>query len=254
MFANERQSKIAELISAQGSVTTSELMKCFSVSIETVRRDLLELEKRGVLLRVHGGAVVAGKIQPYHQLNERMAENAEKKSQLVKIAAEYVNNGDIISMDSGSTPVFFAKALKESVTELTIVTNSLDVLNELKDQRGYKIILTGGNYLADENCFAGVLAVDTISRIRVNKAFIFPVALSLKGGICNHTSDFVFLQREMIAAADKVFVLADSGKFEKADLLKQSDMLTEYTYITDSGLPPALKRRYEEKGFLIVTE
>lgn len=252
MFANERYKKISDLIKSNGSVTTNELMDEFSVSIETVRRDLLSMEKQGLLQRVHGGAVATGQMMPYHGLAERMKENSPKKEELARIDASYVNNGDIISMDSGSTPIYFAKALKARLSSVTVVTNSLDVLNELGGYKDFKVIGTGGNYNNDENCFYGSLAIDTINRIRVQKAFIFPVAISLSGGICNHTSDFVLLQREMIRSSDSVFVLADSSKFEKSDLFKQSEMLESYTYITDSGLSPSLQAMYRENNINIV--
>ena len=82
MFANERQSQICEIIKNSGAITTMELVEQFSVSIETIRRDLLFLEKNGILQRVHGGAVAVGKMAPFKDLLHRVVENDEQKAEL----------------------------------------------------------------------------------------------------------------------------------------------------------------------------
>ncbi len=251
MLANERRRKINELIQRNGAVTTANLVETFKVSVETVRRDLLEMEEAGSLVRVHGGAVVKGDMKPFKMLSDRNKEFVREKYALSVKAAEFISEGDIISVDSGSTAVFFAQMLREKFSDLTVVTHSLDVFEALKDYKDFKVILCGGHYLREENAFAGELTLNMLSDVHVNKAFVFVSAISLDKGIYDYQKEIYQLQKKMLQTADKVFVLADSSKFEKTGLLKLSDMKTEYVYITDSSLNEQVLDLYKENDIKI---
>jgi len=256
MLANERQLKICKMLEGQGAVTTSELMAEFNVSIETVRRDLLILEKENKLRRVHGGAVTEGGMKHFHELSKRTEENSEGKQYLSQLALQFVSNGDTIGIDAGSTAIEFARALKscESLSSLTAVTHSLDVFEILCRHRDFKLILCAGNFMAAENTFYGPIVLDTLSKLHVEKIFLFPSALSLQFGICDHQPELFEVQKMLMLAADKAFVLADSSKFEKSALLKIDDMSKKYTYVTDSALSAKLKKLYRENEINIITE
>lgn len=251
MFAQERQEKIYDMIQKSGAVTTALLMKTFDVSIETVRRDLLSMENQGRLTRVHGGAVAKSDMKTYLDLNRRNKEHESYKDELSQKAAELVENGDIIAIDSGSTAISFAEALKDRFTNLTVVTHCLDVFKILCNHKEFKLILCGGHFLKRENAFYGELAMDTINRLHVRKAFIFPSAVSLEGGICDFQEELFQIQSRLIKRADEVFILADSSKFEKRALLKLDDMKKEYTYVTDSNLSFELSKLYMENDIKI---
>ena len=244
MFAKERQDKIYDIIKSNGAVTTSALVKLFDISIETVRRDLLEMERRGLLLRVHGGAVAVSDMKPFLNLNERNKEFTEQKRDLAIKAAEFIAEGDIIGIDSGSTAVFFSEVLKEKFSNLTVVTHSVDVFNILCDH--FSVILCGGHYLPNEKAFYGSLALGILKNLHMQKAFIFPSAVSLEFGICDYLKDLYLMQELMIKSSDEIFILADSSKFEKKALLKLDDMKTEYRYITDCNINSELEKLYRE--------
>ncbi len=254
MFAKERHTKILEMLKETGSVTTAQLVDAFSVSIETIRRDLLILEEGGMLQRVHGGAVAMSDMIAFRELPQRMQENVEQKRELCRTAMTFINNGDTIGVDSGSTAVLFAKVLKEHFSDLTVITYSLDVFQILNQYKNFRVILCGGDYYPMENCFVGVLALNMLSSLRVQKVFLFPTAVSLQHGIFDHESEVLILQQTLRRIASHVFVLADSSKFEHTDLLKQEDMLPGYVYVTDSALPAKLKSMYLENQIQIVTE
>ena len=254
MFAKERQAKIASLLKETGAVTTAELMERFDVSIETVRRDLLVMDKSGALQRVHGGAVSAGGMMPFRDLQSRMQDNVAQKQELCRTAAAFVEEGDTIAIDTGSTAVLLAEALKERLTRLTVVTYSLDVFQLLRGYKNFEIILCGGTYYPEENFLAGPLAVNMLSGIHVQKAFLFPTAVSLQAGICNRIPECYAMVQALRQSADQCYVLADSSKFERSDLLKQDDMLPGYIYITDSDLPAGLKTMYMENQLTVITE
>lgn len=254
MFAKERHAKILDLLKETGSVTTAQLVDAFSVSIETIRRDLLILEDGGMLQRVHGGAVAMGDMIAFRELPQRMQENVAQKQELCRTAMDFIKNGDTIGVDSGSTAVLFAEALKERFSDLTVITYSLDVFLILNQYKNFRVILCGGDYYPTENCFVGVLALNMLSSLHVQKVFLFPTAVSLQHGIFDHESEVLIMQQTLRRIASQVFVLADSSKFEHTDLLKQEDMLPSYIYVTDSALSATLKAMYLENHIQIFTE
>lgn len=251
MFAKERQESIRELLKQNGSVTTTELVEYFEVSTETIRRDLQELEKQRLLQRVHGGAIAVGEMKPFQELSARLKENDEQKKELSQTAAGMVQDGDVIGIDAGSTAVYFAQALKERLKKLTVVTYSLDIFQSLNGFAEFEVILCGGHFLKKEQSFYGPLTLDTLRQLHVQKAFIFPSAVSMQYGVCDHALEFVQLQRHLMDCADNIYILADSSKFERRELLKIADMQHNYTYITDTKLRAGLAAAYKENDYKI---
>ena len=244
MLAKERQHKIYNIIKNDGAVTTSKLVEIFNVSLETVRRDLLYMEQCGQLLRVHGGAVAKKGMKTFLDLKERNKEYSKQKQSLAAKAVEFVSDGDIIAVDAGSTAISFAEALRGRFSDLTVITHSLDVFNILCDE--FNVILCGGRYIQSEKTFYGSVTLKTLESLHAQKAFIFPSAVSLEFGICDFQDDLFMVQKQMMKSSDKIFILADSSKFEKKALLKIDDMNPRYTYITDSDLPEELVQLYSE--------
>lgn len=253
MFANERYEIILSMLKTQRSVTVSELMNRFGVSIETVRRDLAALEKHGDIGRVHGGAVaVGGGMRGLNPLSERMNENQDEKRELSLKAAELISEKDHIAIDAGSTAVEFVKVLREKFEELTIVTYSRDVLEGLDGKPGFKVVLVGGNYLPTERVFCGFLAVGALKKLHVSKSFIFPSAVSQKYGATINTSEFYDLDRALMEISDKTYLLADSSKFEGASQIKVCDLDEVAALITDSKLDDMTLQLYNEKDITVI--
>lgn len=253
MFAKERQQQIAAFLKEKGSVTTLELMTHFSVSIETIRRDLLAMEENKLLYRVHGGAVAVEDMKPAQNLSQRVHENSQSKLELCRTAASLVREGDVIGVDSGSTALVFAQALKERLHRLTVVTHSLDVFESLCRHEEFQLILCGGHFLASENAFYGPLVLETLEKLHLQKVFICPSAISLQYGICDFQPDLLQIQRKLLHHGDAVFFLADSSKFERKVLLKLDEMRPHYHYVTDSSLRPGLKAMYADHQIKILT-
>ncbi len=246
MFAKERQDLIYQLLQKNGAVTTAGLMEHFGVSIETIRRDLLAMECDGKLSRVHGGAVAQVQMQPYPKLPQRNQSYSSQKYALSAAAADFIREGDIIAVDSGSTATVFAKVLKERFKDLTVVTYSRDVFELLCDQ--FTVILCGGHYVKEERSFYGPIALETLSKLHVQKAFVCPSAISLEYGLCDYQQTIYPLQKQLLQCADEGFVLADSKKFGKKALYQIEAMRSEYRYITDGELPAELEKLYTENG------
>ncbi len=247
MFTEERQNLILQILKKNGAVTTSRLVSEFGVSMETIRRDLLNMERQHLLKRVHGGAVTIGEMKEVLSLSARTHELEKEKRQLSLAAVELVEENDIIGIDAGSTAYFFAEALKERFRHLTVVTYSMDVFLLLQDT-DFDIILCGGNYLKSENCFYGPLALDAFKKLYIKKSFVFPSAVSLQHGICIYSTEIYILLQNMMQSSEQVYILADSSKFEKQAMLCLDEMKKEYIYVTDCCLSAELKQLYKENG------
>ena len=251
MLAHERQNKICGMIQRDRAVTTAMLVHIFEVSIETIRRDLLTLEQSGKLMRVHGGAVAKTEMKPFSDLNQRHKEFKAQKYALSLRAAEFIEDGDIVGVDCGSTAIYFAEVLKEKFARLTVVTHSKDVFNILCDHKDFSVILCGGHYLREEYAFFGELTLNTLRSLHIQKSFIFPSAVSIEYGICDYQKDLHQIQKQMIKSSDKIYILADSSKFEKTGLLKLDSMKKEYVYVTDSSIQDEVIRLYKENDIEI---
>ena len=253
MLANQRQEKILKMLRKNGAVTASNLVETFGVSLETVRRDLLELERRGQLSRVHGGAVVKSDMKPFYDLDRRNSEFGAQKENLAGRAVEFISEGDVIAVDGGSTAIPFTEMLKARFTRLTVITYSYDVFKRLCHHADFTVLLCAGDFDRAENTFYGPHALHTLHSFHAQKAFIFPSAVSLEHGIYDYMANIYAMQIGMINCADEIYILADSSKFEKTGLYKLADMEKSYTYITDGQIPPQLLELYRQNEITIYT-
>lgn len=253
MLANERRLIILEMIKSQSAVTTAELTERFDVSIETIRKDLMFLEKNNQLNRVHGGAVIKAASGHWLDLQRRINDNKEAKRELSRLATELINEGDTIAVDAGSTALEFAQELKERFKTLTVVTHSLDVFNRINGFKNFTVILCGGYFLSEENAFYGAFTIKMLDDIHVGKAFIFPSAVSIKHGVCDYNPLLYDVQKKLLTVADQIIVLADSSKFEKNALLKVCDIDQKHIYVSDSALPAKIKEIYKSNNINIIT-
>lgn len=254
MFADERYAVILSKLNEAGSITVSDLVNTFDVSIETVRRDLCTMEKNGILKRVHGGAVtVNNRMKEFKKVSLRISENAAEKEELARFALQFVEKNDIIAIDSGSTAEIFAKTAAEHLKDITVVTHSLDAFMRLKENRTIKSILIGGEFLESENSFYGDLAAGQLRQVHVSKAFVTPSAVSLEHGIWDYITELVGVQKTYMKVADRVIILADSSKFEKTALMKICDSSEPDIIVTDSHLNPKIRNKYIRENINLVT-
>ena len=251
MFADERRTKIADMIRKNNSVSTSELTEIFQVSLETIRRDLESMEEQGVLKRVHGGAISVQRLQSYDNLSGRSVIHQPEKRKLSLVACAYIADGDHIALDAGSTAIELARLICERYQKLTVLTNSLEIFEILSGNRGINTILTGGFYLAEEKCFYGHLTMDMLHQFHVGKCFITPSAISLNFGISDHIHEIIEIERGLIGISDEIYVLVDSSKFEACAPLKICSLNPNHIYLTDSDLSEEIFDAYQKAGIKI---
>lgn len=252
MFANERRNALLEMLERNQTVTVSELKEKFQVSIETIRRDLEYLEERHALTRVHGGAISNRGMARFTKLCERVSEHTQNKRLLSLTACQYIEEGDFIAVDSGSTAIEFAKVLAENFHSLSVVTNSPEVFDLLSAKEGFELIATGGQYLQEERAFYGHIALDALKKLHVSKSFIFPFAISLSLGVSVFHHNLYEIQRAYLDIADQPMVLADSSKFEKTAAIRLCSLQTPCRIVTDPALPDEVWQMYLNQSVKLV--
>lgn len=252
MLAQERQDQIVKIIQSEGSVKVSKLIKLFDVSIETVRRDLEVLEKNGVLKRVYGGAILKKGYIYKSNFTSRENEFKEEKEEIAQIAVKYIEDGRSIAMDGGTTNLEIAKVLKNTFKNLTILTNSLAITNELSNKDGFTVILSGGILNNKEQCLTGKFWEDVVSNFSIDKAFITVSGVSLLKGATDYWLDQVEMQRRMIKISNEVIILAQSNKIDNVSLVKVVGLDDINLIITDSKLDDEILNKYLEHGVEIV--
>lgn len=247
MLAAERQSRIARLIAERQTISITELRDLFNVSDMTIYRDLRRLEERGILQRTHGGAILLkhppGDL-PYYA---REHEQVEEKSAIARLAASLVNDGETIVLDAGTTIASLARLLTHK-QDLTVITNSLHVLNELAGADGVTVITTGGSLWKPTMSMVGPVAVSTLRRFAADKAFLATPAISLEAGITNSNLYEAEVKATMIEIAREKFLLVDHTKFGRISYAVVAPLTSFDKLVTDDGTPAETVAKLREQG------
>jgi len=201
-----------EYIKEHKSVSNEELIEKFNISIQTLRRDLKLFEDNGLISKVYGGVVYIDKSAnktTVSNLDERKQTLTTEKQRIGKLAAEFVNDEDVIFVDSGTTAVNIKPFLKNT-KNVVVISHCLDVMNALVDVPNVTGICAGGTLLKDSKTF---LIDTTFYPYNYNKAFISTVGISLTHELTNTNLQEGAVKRHVITHAKEVFVLADHSKF-----------------------------------------
>lgn len=254
MLAQERYQQILVMLEKESSVKVSKLMKMFDVSIETVRRDLEYLEKEGYLKRVYGGAVLENVNTKQVNFKTRENEYIEEKKEISDIAVRFIREGQSIALDSATTTLEIAEAIKKKFERLTVLTNSIVIASELSDMEKYTIILCGGILKSEEFSLVGDLAISHIGTFHIDTAFIGASGISLKEGITDYDIDQLSIQKKIIEVSQQNIIVADSSKFDRVSLSKICDLDKIDMIITDSKLKPKILEKYLEHGIEVINK
>lgn len=214
MLANQRREKILELLKEDGSAKVIKLAKIFKVSEVTIRQDLEKLESEGYIHREHGGAFlknVEDHVKSFTLLNQ---DNLEKKKLIGRRAAELIEMGDSIILDSGSTTTEIARNLIGR-SGLTIITNALNIAMILGAEPGIEVIVTGGEFKPPTLSLTGQKAASFFEDIHVDKLFLATAGISLRSGLTYPSLSDIVVKKAMIEAADVTYLVADSTKIGK---------------------------------------
>lgn len=256
MLTEQRYEEIYNLLEREGSVRTIMLCDALHTSRETIRRDLENMEARGMLRRIRGGAMkletMRDKNAAYTSFRARREENLSSKGSIALEAVKHIKDGQTVALDSGTTSLSVAKAVKARFHSLTVVTNSFAVAQELAGAEGITLILTGGVYRADEEAFVSDVATLIFSRINVDIFFLTTCGISVERGITYQRLDEISVQNKMMEAADRTIVLADSSKIGKNSLVKMCGIEKISMVITDPDVTEEQLETFKNAGVNII--
>lgn len=251
MFAEERKELIVETVNKNVKSTVAQLCERFSVSPATIRNDLRELELAGRLKRTHGGAISNRRATFEPDSYQKEIECIEQKRLIAGIAAVYIQEGDTIALDTGTTTFELAKLLVD-IEDLTVVTNDLQIAAYLERNAKANIIMAGGAVRRNFHCTAGQKALDTIGDLNVDKTFVGANGISLARGLSTPNIDTANVKTALIEISDQVIVLADGTKFGKNSFAKFADIDQIDIFITDDGADEEVLQEIRQMG--IITE
>jgi DeoR/GlpR family transcriptional regulator of sugar metabolism len=249
----ERQEKIAQLLEQRGRLTVAEICQAFEVSEATVRRDLSALAERNLIRRVHGGAMRAQPVATSEApIIQRLEQRADIKQRIGQVAARLIQDGETVLLMGGSTGTAVARQLGTHAN-LTLVTDSLIVANELIRQGIHKVILLGGVIDADELAVRGTLSRLFLSELQVDKVILGTKAISPQRGLSAESAEEAELFRACIQAGHHVIVVTDSTKFHQSALVRIADVDVIDTLVTDMGISAGIVEALQERGVLVET-
>jgi DeoR family fructose operon transcriptional repressor len=247
-FADERHTEVLRLLAGERRVESAQLAQRFDISAESVRKDLALLEGRGLLRRVHGGAVPREPSRAEPHVADRDVRIAEKSS-IARQALRFVPDGGSLLLDAGSTTLRLAEMLPTD-RELVVYTNSWPVGAALHE-RGIEVVAIGGRIRPATMAAVGALTGQALAAINVDVAFLGTNALSFDRGLTTPDADEADVKRQMLAAARQRVFLVDSSKFGHESHARHATLDDVDVLITDAAATAQQRRRLRAAGVTV---
>ncbi len=247
MYSAERRQDILRLIQATNRVSVDELAERFAVSTSSIRRDLNELHRVGLLQRTYGGAIIPAAASAEAPFSVRVVSRHEEKDRIGKAAAQLVQPGDTVFIDGGTTTDSDRGDGKDA--RLTVVTYGLNIVQHLIEEEGVTVIVIGGILHSPTLTFSGVFANESFEayNIRFDRAFMAATGVSAEAGITNAGFEEIPIKRRAMRSAREAILLADSSKVGAiaAGVIAPTDQLQRLITTTEASPTEveALRRR-----------
>ncbi|MBQ9747648.1 MAG: DeoR/GlpR transcriptional regulator [Clostridia bacterium] len=223
MLAIERRNAILAKLATDGKVIVSDLSEEFQVTEETIRRDLEKLDKEGLAKKTYGGAVVLDSHGADLPFNVRKRVNANFKEIIAQKIAGMIHDGDTVMLDASTTAISVTKYIKNR-ENITLVTNSVEILLELADKADWNILSTGGMLKKGSLALVGPSAEKTIRGFHVDIAICSSKGIDMHMGISDSNEKDAQIKEAIFASADKKVLAVDSSKFGKCSFVKVCDL------------------------------
>jgi DeoR/GlpR family transcriptional regulator of sugar metabolism len=247
----ERRQKILTFLSHQQRISVIEICEMFGVSEATARRDLEVLSEQSHLQRVHGGAISLRQAPPELPILQRERDQSEEKERIAKIAANLLTEGSTIFLGSGTTVLEVARKLRDR-KNLTIITNSLPVLNMLSGLQEINLIALGGFFRVSELSFIGHITEQALAEIRVDKVIIGVHAIDLVNGLTNDYLQETMTDRAILKCGKEVVVVADHTKINTVSIAYLAPINSIQKLITDRESPSEFISSLRDKGIEVL--
>lgn len=248
---SDRILDIEDYIYKHKNVSLDKLCEVFNVSKNTIRRDINELTEKGSIKKVYGGVSVQEKstLIPFE---ERNIKNINLKSHIGKLCADYIKDGDIIFLDSGTTTLTIVDYLKNK-SNVTIITNNLEIIIKSIELPNLNIICLPGNLIRQTNSFVSVDTVSILSKYNINKSFMASTGISIECGITNSHPLESEVKRLALEKGVEIFLLVDSTKFDNSSLVTYAQLKDIDYLITDKTPPKKYIDFCQNQGITLVT-
>jgi DeoR family transcriptional regulator of aga operon len=251
MLNLERHTKILELIDKRGKVEVNELSRLFGISEVTIRNDLKDLHKRGLVRRAHGGAVRIETVNVDASLQVKAALHADEKQRIGAAAAALIKDGESVILDSGTTTQYIAKLIKDR-KDLTVITNGINVAMELLGARDVRLVILGGMVRQNSYSAVGHFAEDMLRQLSADKLFLAVDAFDLDFGLSTPNPEESKVNQAMVQIATETILVADSSKFGKRSLSRIVPLSAVDKVITDSALTADIQAELRSRGIDLV--
>ena len=251
MLAAERRRIITERIKATGQVVVSSLSAEFAVSEETIRRDLESLERDGIAVRIYGGAVLAGNDRVAPPYSIRKNTNVEPKVAIAQRLAGLLKDGDTLMVDESSTSAYAVRAIRH-LKNITLITNSVELLREMTGQDTWHIISTGGSLKPDVLALVGPHTMRTVASYHVRYAVLSCRGINESLGLADSDDEVVAVKQAMMRSCDKVLLLADHRKLDRPGLVSLGSLRDVDTLVTDAAPTPEWQKKLATAGVEVV--
>jgi len=234
LIKEKRLKNIKEYITKNESASLDELVSIFNVSKNTIRRDVQELIETGNFKKIYGGVAVAKnkELLPFH---DRKIRNQSEKRYIAQLASNFIENGDIIFIDSGTTTIELFDFIKDK--ELTIVTNNIEFITLCIPYEQLNIICTGGILERKTKSFGNFNNPDFLENYNINKAFMASTGISIKNGVTNSSPLESNLKQIVVKKCNEVYLMIDADKFDKQGLITYCG-LDEIDFVITNKKPP----------------
>lgn len=231
MFAEERKTAILQLVTSGKKAKVGELSRRFVVSESTIRRDLQELEDAGLIQRTHGGAIAlsSGLELSY---TEKEIQNFEQKSYIAQIAASMVEDGESVLLDSGTTTIQIAQALRGR--PITVATNSMDVAQVFTDDPAVEVWVLGGTYRKSTHSLVGYITNETLKNLYFDKVFLAANGVSVDTGVTTPNTVEAETKHNLVRAGKEIILAVDHSKIGVKGLCRICRLEEVDILLTDS--------------------
>ena len=250
MLPHERKKRIIEYVRAYRTATIAALAEEFNVHGATIRRDLAEIEQEGILKRTHGGVIMEQWTYREPSFNERSIQHADEKMRIGQKAASLVEDGENIIIDSGTTTRHIAANLVH-LSDITVITNDMNVAVELRDAPSVKVILTGGELYPSSYMLNGMFTDKVLASLHVEKAFIGTPALHPQYGLMHPEALLVPAKQGMIRAAGEIIVVTDHTKIGNLALHSVAPNTAIHTLVTGTEASDEDIKPFEQCGITV---
>lgn len=250
-----RRRQILEILERNHIVRVAALTDRFRISEVSIRRDLDHLEQLGLLSRFRGGAVVASDGALRQSFAARMRKHLEEKERIGRAAAQMINQGERLIFDSGTTLVHVARSIPRELLEtgnLTVITASIPIVQELGSFNGIHLIVLGGIYLPDLMCAAGPQALNSLKDLNADKFFLGTDGATFSHGFTAANLLETEVCQAMIGISSEVIVVTDSSKIGLKGLTTIAPLTEVDRLVTDLNAPPDFIATLRDEGVEVV--